>query len=475
MRRVSTVGGALTGASALATIWLVFGPRPTPASPPPVGPTNAPVAAGPKFVPRGAGSCAAAACHGSATSLPSFSNVFRNEHTTWITRDPHSRAYEVLSDERSLSIARNLGNGRPGGRVIAPSEDARCLACHSTPSATTAALGDAADVIRRDGVGCESCHGPSSGWLSEHTRADFVGLSGEVKHDQFGLNNLKNPIVRAKTCTGCHVGAPEGDGLPLRDVNHDLIAAGHPRLDWEFSAYVANYPKHWTTANDPPDWDARLWKIGQVETLRAATDLLNARAEAAEAHKAPWPEFAEYSCYSCHFALKDKPFKVGLDPQTPPGMPAWGSWTTPLIPPLAKLSAGPAPSADERLNDLRTVMKTFGAEPKIAAEKARSTRDALSAWLATLPNAPLTAPEIKTLIAALDARDAAGRLALVHRWDSAAQVYLGLAALNVSLQKLDPNAVDPKLRAELKELLGKLSFAKGFDSPRDFNPSAPNR
>ena len=58
---------------------------------------------------RGAGSCSATACHGSILpSAPQFSAVRRNEHTTWISNDAHSRAFQVLLDERSVRIVRNL-------------------------------------------------------------------------------------------------------------------------------------------------------------------------------------------------------------------------------------------------------------------------------------------------------------------------------------------------------------------------------
>jgi hypothetical protein len=44
---------------------------------------------------------------------------------------------------------------------------------------------------------------------------------------------------------------PGPDGKPWRDVNHDLIAAGHPRLSFELSAFMATMPPHWTAHRRP--------------------------------------------------------------------------------------------------------------------------------------------------------------------------------------------------------------------------------
>ena len=39
-------------------------------------------------------------------------------------------------------------------------------------------------------------------------------------------------------------------GMPLRDVDHDMLAAGHPRLEFEFAAFMANIPS--STGNKLP-------------------------------------------------------------------------------------------------------------------------------------------------------------------------------------------------------------------------------
>jgi hypothetical protein len=123
--------------------------------------------------PQGAGSCAATACHGSMTpAAPDAypSRVLRNEHTTWITQDRHANAYQVLFSRRSRTMATILTGG-----TVPAHKDARCLACHSWSGADPSAV--SAEVVRQDGVGCESCHGAAELWLGAHTQSWWNDLS----------------------------------------------------------------------------------------------------------------------------------------------------------------------------------------------------------------------------------------------------------------------------------------------------------
>src|SRR4051812_7994633 len=99
MRRFWTLSGGLATAASLGIAGVALRPSATPASPPAptIAAVAAHVAADQAFMARGAGSCAAAACHGGGAPLsPAVSAVFRNEHTTWLTSDPHATAYDVL-------------------------------------------------------------------------------------------------------------------------------------------------------------------------------------------------------------------------------------------------------------------------------------------------------------------------------------------------------------------------------------------
>ena len=136
--------------------------------------------------------------------------------------------------------------------------------------------GRTADLsIVSDGVSCEACHGAAS------------QLAGAAYHGGVGENcrtiintrraseckNTKDLIRRAEVCIGCHVGqADTGDGS-RGDVTHELIAAGHPRLAFEFSAYMANMPVHWNPAAHAAKSEASAWVVGQALTAEAAKQL----------------------------------------------------------------------------------------------------------------------------------------------------------------------------------------------------------
>jgi len=480
MRRFWTVSGGLATAASLgiAVLALRASANSTRLE---AGPASAVIADEPGlFVARGAGSCAAAACHGSATPVaPEVSRAKRDEHTTWITSDPHAGAFDVLLSDRSKRISEHLG--KRSKNPIPAHEDSRCLACHATPSANVASA-EQADAIRRDGVGCESCHGPTGGWLSAHTTSDWGGMSTDQR-SALGFRELKDLSDRAMTCAGCHVGAPADParGIPARDVNHDLIAAGHPRLNWEFAANSANYPKHWrsTTA----DLDARLWKIGQIASMKAALELLGDRALKADPkspkfEKAPWPEFAEFGCYSCHFGLKETSLRVTRDPTVVPGSPAWGSWYVPMFKVLTETDPG-APAAGAALAGLRAEMNNLGPNPAQIAELVAPLHGEVDKWLKSAadanhltPDSKLSLEEIASLIETLETPGKNGGRVLVSGWDSAAQLYLALASLyrsQAQLQNLPtlPESLGEKLRALRKD----LDFKDGFDSPVDFNPA----
>ena len=124
----------------------------------------------------------------------------------------------------------------------------RCLACHTVPR--PAALLQTTAWLNSDGVGCESCHGPSDRYLAAHTTSGWKTKSRDEKEDHWGLWNTKDLTRRSSVCVGCHVGEHSGGGLSVRDVNHDLIAAGHPRLNFEFSASLENMPSHWNEKDE---------------------------------------------------------------------------------------------------------------------------------------------------------------------------------------------------------------------------------
>src|SRR5262245_54530262 len=55
----------------------------------------------------GVASCVHSGCHGSTQPL-NATRILQNEYYTWLNNDTHARAYNVLFNDRSARIARNM-------------------------------------------------------------------------------------------------------------------------------------------------------------------------------------------------------------------------------------------------------------------------------------------------------------------------------------------------------------------------------
>jgi hypothetical protein len=448
------------GAAAIVTgSWLAW---PAAAAPPPA-PTAADRCPDCRF--RGAGSCAAAACHNGNGPKGSKGS----EYTTWVAYDPHARAYEILYGEHSLRIETNLKR-LASTKQAHPEADTLCLNCHVRPGIEPLAeqptkAGQRDALLYADGVGCESCHGPAEKWLTEHYRPGWKNKSAEEKA-RLGMANTRDLLARGEMCVTCHVG--KGDV----DVNHDLIAAGHPRLAFEYAAFLANVPKHWTEKGDNarPDFEARAWAVGQALSAGAALELLAHRADAA--NKKPWPEFAEYDCFACHHDLLDQEWRRGpAQTRIRLGAPAWGSWYFPMVP---EALAEPAPRVllDE-LSALREEMARPFPNQKQVAAHAAAAADKLPPRGGKLEQSAWGEGELtrKLVRIAADERNLSRQ-----NWDGAAQVFLALAALQSARAQVDPGRRDPQLNSHIRALGLQLQFPPDpkpntrYDSPHDRGP-----
>lgn len=391
--------------------------------------------------------CSARTCHGGLEPLRG-SGVLQNEYTTWILHDKHADAYRVLFNERSRTIARNLGGKAPAH------EDIRCLACHTHPlTATVVERTPAVLEERLSGVGCESCHGEAKNWFKPHTRPDWKQLPPDQKRAQ-GMVPVADLATRVQTCAGCHVGAaPDKEGRPLRDVNHDLIAAGHPRLSFEFGAFQANMPAHWIEKEEAkkPAYASKAWAIGQLASAEAALKLLNYRAHTREQ---PWPEFAEYDCFACHHSLYEPSNRQqrGYGDRRPGSFP-WGTWYFTLPHALATPAADGDAQVRAGLDDLAKLMRQPYPDRQQVADRASRGAAQLESWLQKVDRTGFDGAKLLKFLAS-DPKLAEAS------WDSAAQLYLGLFAL-------EPRSTDAERLTVLRDLSQKQAFPALKDSPSD--------
>lgn len=378
--------------------------------------------------------CAAAGCHGGGeVGRPG------SEQSTWIAGDPHAKAYRVLFNDLSASIQRNLG------RTIPASKDASCLACHG-PNA------DSCQGV--DGVGCDACHGPSKNWLTKHYESGWKLLDDRAKFD-LGFRNTKSLVTRVAACAECHVGAPG------RNVDHDLIAAGHPRLAFEYTRfhYQPGYGKHWTERMPERDFEIRAWFIGQVASLRAAIALTQWRLMQNQPH----PEFSEQSCFACHQRL------TGEASARHGRVPTWQPWHVALLRVLQAESEILFPgSGRPTLNHLTELEKLGMASKTNALETAKAALSEVDNWLADLQRAeasatvsPITGDHLQRLAQAVasSGRDAPGD------WDVQTIHYLALAAMHHA----DVAAL-AGIREPLQRLKSSLEYAPDRTGPKDYDP-----
>lgn len=404
-----------------------------------------------KFV--GSLSCASASCHASG-ELKSAGG----EYTTWSDGDPHAKAYEVLSNERSRRMV-TLLHGKKVGTPAPAYENKLCLSCHA-PEAV------GSDHLTPVGVGCESCHGPAEHYLTTHYRSDFKSLSRREKAEQFGLAPTKDLAFRTAQCASCHVGDS------TRDVNHDLVAAGHPRLAFEYGGYHHNpkYARHWNESAYGPDFDARSWEIGQLASAAAAAELLAVRARDTDR---PWPELAEYSCFACHKDLDGAAWKPHVAPLRAAGNLPWGNWyfaTVGLLSPEVQAEVDALAMAVEKP---RPRSEVATAADKVAQRLKRLASEHQARADADSKTRPYTGKQLETQFDRVvrHALTADGTKFAIADWDGATQHYLSAAALYHSWAAVDPAGRDARPRPALEAIRSGLQFPYGVDSPRGARPA----
>jgi hypothetical protein len=403
-----------------------------------------------KFAHRAATSCAASSCHGGGQV-----GKVGSEHTTWAPEafphgasDPHSKAYRVLFNPVSTEMAKKLKLGEAHTAAL-------CLKCHAVETTNDP---ESRGQVLAEGVGCSACHGAAEKWIGEHYTAGWKSLSNREKWDKYGFVPTKNLVARTLNCATCHVGDAD------HDLNHDLYAAGHPRITFEAARmhHQPDYRKHWTEKTPQPDFEVRLWIVGQFATLRSAADLLRSRAEKAGKPGGNWPEFAGYSCYSCHQRVGEGDLRGGMsDAGTiqadgkpllrQVGVPGWEVWSTTAIDVAAEYCKDAYPGlrlGTQNLSAVRKLRQTMGADrTPAAADVAKDARAAvaeLDRWLAELQAADDSGANLKPVRAGLaaelaivlannaftDPKAAKGATRLKdHDWDALAANYLGCAAM----------------------------------------------
>ena len=241
---------------------------------------------------QGVMGCYGSTCHSRQEATGVI--VRQNEILSWqdqtSTSGAHLRAYKVLMSKRSLAITQRLG-------LDQPDKEPTCLGCHS----------DNIPINLRgpkfqsdDGIGCESCHGSSVNWLTQHYQVN----ASHTKNVNLGLYPLEDAETRAGVCLSCHLGSSNDNQF----VTHRMMAAGHPRISFELDLFTALQSHH----DEDVDYNKRKtvqtgahnWVIGQAMALKQQLTLFQNPALNKDG---VFPELVFFDCLACHREISDDP------------------------------------------------------------------------------------------------------------------------------------------------------------------------
>ncbi len=383
----------------------------------------------------GVASCVNSGCHGSTQPL-NATRILQNEYYTWLNNDTHARAYNILFNDRSARIARNM---RLRKRAY---EEKVCLDCHTTNIPANLVEGI---VDKEDGVQCEVCHGPASGWRAEHTMEGWTHAQSVAR----GMIDLAAVPNRAHTCDRCHLGNAE------KEVDHELIASGHPILAFELDNYTESMPPHWTPGRE--SHGARAWAVGQVMKFRDSLTNLARHAKGNE-----WPEFSDMSCFNCHHSLKTSQWRQARGWPDRAGLPAWSPqhWAT-LRLLIGRISPGARDDLDPIVATLARSVARMNETNSVAdnAERAKRIVDAL------VPKADAMAwseSDVRALMNTI----ASDRTILDADVHSAEQAALALQSLASTLTRRNPRLLRSAMTRSIDALFNEVQDREAYEPTR---------
>ncbi len=356
----------------------------------------------------GVASCASSVCHGRADAAEN-SLVPQNEYRIWAKHDFHSNAYRLLLNEQSQRIARNMGIGDPAEAKV-------CLDCHA----------DNVPVPQRgprfqisDGIGCEACHGGAEGWIAGH----YGSSANHQTNLERGMVATEQPQVMAELCSGCHVGDTG------RLANHEIMAAGHPRLRFELDTFLANMPPHHIVDADYRERKGDIsgadrWLAGVIGNARRYLELLSSDHLTSGGMM---PELALFDCHGCHRKMDTGINRAAADRALlPAGAVRLNDSALQLV--IVATAVRDKTLAGKLSTALRHLHRAAVTSTASLRQSAAAFSD-LMAQAATVLSPAITAADAKQLRTAL-LHNAGKRLG--RDYSDAEQIFLGLETLSIS-------------------------------------------
>jgi hypothetical protein len=248
-------------------------------------------------------------------------------------------------------------------------------------------------------------------------------------------------------------------------------------------------PKHWDAHGERlhnADFELLLWGYGQLAGAEAALSVLATRATRAAARQAvakpgfsiddelpkpspshgtgafphhTWPELAEYNCFSCHKDLVEPSWRRQRGYPGRIGMATWQTWYFALPLGATAQAVGKIADIDSSINALRSLMETrYDTDPNTVVAAAHEAKNKVSEVLDALALPPVEKAVHHRIVKKMLA-DQAANDGYVRNWDTAAQVYLSMFALQRNNQT-------EQMLPGFDEVRRSLAFPHAYDSPK---------
>jgi hypothetical protein len=441
--REVAIGAAASAFALLFAIFLFMGP----------GAAGAASGGGEHYL--GVASCAGSTCHG--RSVADGKIVRQDELMLWqndaSAAGAHSRTYRVLTQPRSRAIAARLGIGEAANAPM-------CLGCHAM-AVPASQRGPRFQVS--EGVGCEGCHGASSGWLASHYSVGATHAANVAR----GMTPLDDPRARAAVCLDCHFGSAG----PGQFVTHRIMAAGHPRISFELDLFTTMQQHH----DEDADYAARkrrtgavgTWAIGQAMALDRSLALF----AGARGTEGVFPEFYFFDCHTCHRRISDDP---GFQPSRtgnpgrpiPGGMPAYNDENMIMLSAAARVLA---PQLAERFErDSRAFHLALARDRSSAVAAAAKLRESAMAVGEAIASRGVGRSETFAMIDAIASGAVAARFT---DYEGSVQAVMAVDTLFSSLPEArNAAAAHGGIRADMNAAYVAVRDPNAF-SPADFRAS----
>jgi hypothetical protein len=261
---------------------------------------------------------------------------------------------------------------------------------------------------------------------------------------------------RAEKCLSCHLGTGE------KEVDHTMIAAGHPDLTFQLDTFSSAMPRHWKAPADSSAWlSVRELAVGQAVQLREALNRLNRRASGPH-----WPEFAEYECFACHHSLTtpEASWRQAAGYRSrPPGAPVWNPSTYAVFRHVAAgVDAGTMQQLTVQLVEVQRISGNPANKEDLAAraKDAAALTDQITQQLKSQPyDRNLTTKLLQEIADDSETISAEGER-------SAEQATMALDSLSLAYEKNEQVANQAQLRAAINDLFQQLGNPSAYNAPK---------